>query len=182
VGGDDDIGDVDCDNPGCPICGNGDDDDDDDDDEDEDAHGANDMGGGSGTRADAAARAAKSKKGLSKSMSKRKGKSKRPLGYTTKGTGPPLTKDAGFLLSALVASIFSREKRTQLDAFLDSLGQPEDHIELSAGTDLPSVVSKLNALGTKNQITSFWYMVNLVQLAMHVHRYGVLFHLFRFFL
>ncbi|KAJ7823638.1 hypothetical protein B0H14DRAFT_3730063 [Mycena olivaceomarginata] len=170
VGGDDDIGDVDCDNLGCPICGNGDDDDNDDD-EDEDAHGANDMGGGSGTRADAAAaaRAAKSKKGLLKSMSKRKGKSKRPLGYTTKGTGPPLTKDAGFLLSALVASIFSREKHTQLDAFLDSLGQPEDHIELSAGTDLPSVVSKLNALGTKKQIMSFWYMVNLVQLAMHVH-------------
>ncbi|KAJ7674213.1 hypothetical protein B0H14DRAFT_2656804, partial [Mycena olivaceomarginata] len=99
--------------------------------------------GGDNDIGDVDSRTAKSKKGLSKSKSKgkgkEKGKSKHPLGYTIKGTGPPLTKDAGFLL------------------------------KLSAGTNLPSVVSKLNALGTKNQITSFWYMVNLVQLAMHIH-------------
>ncbi|KAJ7763682.1 hypothetical protein B0H14DRAFT_2633717 [Mycena olivaceomarginata] len=55
-------------------------------------------------------RTAKSKKGLSKSKSNRKekekGNSKHPLGYTIKGTGPPLTKDASFLLSAPMASIF----------------------------------------------------------------------------
>ncbi|KAJ7740410.1 hypothetical protein B0H14DRAFT_2638079 [Mycena olivaceomarginata] len=103
IGGDDDIEDVDCDYLGFPIYGNGDNDDDNNDDEDKDKD-------GHGTMAWGVARTAKSKKGLSKSKSKgkgkEKGKSKHPLGYTIKGTGPPLTKDAGFLLSAPMASIF----------------------------------------------------------------------------
>ncbi|KAF8133547.1 hypothetical protein K438DRAFT_1787533 [Mycena galopus ATCC 62051] len=48
---------------------------------------------------------------------KQKGKKKAVQshhGYTTSGGGPPLTKDAGTLLTAMVGSIFTREKRAEL--------------------------------------------------------------------
>ncbi|KAF8133541.1 hypothetical protein K438DRAFT_1787527 [Mycena galopus ATCC 62051] len=91
-------------------------------------------------------------------------------GYTTSGGGPPLTKDAGTLVTATVGSIFSREKRAELDTLLETLGAPVDDVDFTKPPkDIAEVHQRLNLLEKENRKTAFWYMVSLVQLALHVH-------------
>ncbi|KAF8144149.1 hypothetical protein K438DRAFT_2029290 [Mycena galopus ATCC 62051] len=168
MGRDDDIGDVDCDIPGCRDCSAG-------------------VGGHSNADAvlGAAAAALDQSDGETEVSSseddeisgqplpkKKRGKGKRAkklCGYTIKGKGPPLTKSAGELLGALLATISLPDKRRDLDKPLDGLEQNTDDIDLEVPKTLDAVVHRLNAIQHKAHINSFWYMVALVQLAMHVH-------------
>ncbi|KAJ6497291.1 hypothetical protein C8R45DRAFT_1211230 [Mycena sanguinolenta] len=104
---------------------------------------------------------------------KKKGKKQKATPkYTTKGKGPALDKDAGTLLGEMVASIFSPSKRAELDEFLDSLGPvigSIDRIELQdKRTNLESTLCLLKKLEKNKKITSFWEMLALVQLVIHV--------------
>ncbi|KAF8146919.1 hypothetical protein K438DRAFT_1780388 [Mycena galopus ATCC 62051] len=171
IGGDNDIGDVDCDIPGCSDCSAGmgcsntyvrpa----------DADtvlaaAAAALDQSDGE-TEASGCADNETSVQGLPKR--KRKG-AKRSCGYTTKGEGPPLTKSAGELLGALLAKISLPDTHRDLDKFLDGLEQNTDDIDLQVSKMLEAVVKRLDAMQHKAHNNSFWYMVALVQLAMHVH-------------
>ena len=101
------------------------------------------------------------------------GKKRKPTPkYTTKGKGPVLDKDAGTLLGEMVASIFSPSKRVELDEFLEGLGPivgSIDRIELQdKRTDLESTLCLLKKLEKNKKITSFWEMLALVQLVIHV--------------
>ncbi|KAF8144086.1 hypothetical protein K438DRAFT_1783137 [Mycena galopus ATCC 62051] len=95
IGGDKDIGLVDCDGFGCPICIPNDDEAPVGEDELSEANEGNSSANG------------KKQKGKKKAVQSHHG-------YTTSGGGPPLTKDAGTLLTAMVGSIFTREKRAEL--------------------------------------------------------------------
>ncbi|KAF8215159.1 hypothetical protein K438DRAFT_1749239 [Mycena galopus ATCC 62051] len=168
MGRDNDIGDVDCDILGCRDCSAG-------------------VGGHSNadTVLGAAAAALDQSDGETEVLSseddeisgqpspkKKRGKGKRAkklCGYTTKGKGPPLTKSAGELLGALLATISLPDKRCDLNKLLDGLEQNTDDIDLEVLKTLDAVVHRLNAIQHKVHINSFWYMVALVQLAMHVH-------------
>ncbi|KAJ6492444.1 hypothetical protein C8R47DRAFT_1319303 [Mycena vitilis] len=104
--------------------------------------------------------------GANKATKKKNKKTK--MGFNKNGKGPPLTKDAGQLLGDL-AAVFQREKRTQLDALLDGLGQQEEEIDPDEVQDLTAVIKRLDVLNKKSQATSLWHMIALVQLVMHVY-------------
>ncbi|KAJ7021638.1 hypothetical protein C8F04DRAFT_1313727 [Mycena alexandri] len=154
MGADRDIGLMDCDDEGCTSCGGHitsletgvmhDDDDDDGETEVE------------------------SKEDDESTRKKKKRKTK--TGYKTTGHGPGLTKDAGALLGMLVAGIFLRETREMLDSLLLNIGpETESEKDYASPPDLPGVIGRLDLFATKSHKSSFWYMVMLVQLALHVH-------------
>ncbi|KAF8184371.1 hypothetical protein K438DRAFT_1766445 [Mycena galopus ATCC 62051] len=124
IGGDDDIGDVDCPIPNCPVCGNGD---------------------GSGVASNPGA-----------------------AGYTTKGKGPPLTKDAGTLLGSLIATIFLPDNRSNLDKFLDGLEQSPGAIDFEAPKDLRTVVQRLDLLQLNAHVNAFCIRKGAHNLKKHV--------------
>lgn len=81
-----------------------------------------------------------------------------------------MTQKAGDMLSDLVGGIGVRENRLQLEELLARILEPAEGIESDAAEDLPEVVARLNVCKNLSRKTSFWFMVNLMQLAMHVHR------------
>ncbi|KAJ7735700.1 hypothetical protein B0H16DRAFT_1731120 [Mycena metata] len=100
----------------------------------------------------------------------KKKKRKTKTGYKTTGQGPALTKDAGTLLGVLVAGIYLRETRDLLDSLLSTMGpQTEVEKDYMAPRDLTGVMKRLDLFATRSHKASFWYMVMLVQLALHVN-------------
>ncbi|KAJ6487210.1 hypothetical protein C8R47DRAFT_518002 [Mycena vitilis] len=181
IGGDDDIGDIDGDGD-CPVCGNN------------CAHAAAaaaaDAGAGAGAAGAGAGEgdadsdpgetevgsdgpvdsegegpAVKKKK---KSGPAKKNPPKKKNYKVLPSGGPPLTKSAGELLGSLACGIFKREKRTELDTFLESLALGEEKLDYDGGQDVLGIVKRLNFFERAGQIASFWYMLSLVQLVLHV--------------
>ncbi|KAJ7622734.1 hypothetical protein DFH06DRAFT_1340605 [Mycena polygramma] len=179
IGGDDDIGNIDGDGD-CPVCGNN------------CAHAAANAGAGAGG-AGAGARAGEGdgdsdpgetevgsdgpvdsegegpavKKKSAAAKAKKTPAKKKSFKVQPDG-GPPLTKSAGELLGALACGIFLREKRTELDTFLESLGRGEEKLDYDGGHDMLGIVKRLEFFDRAGQIASFWYMLSLVQLVLHV--------------
>ncbi|KAF8130011.1 hypothetical protein K438DRAFT_1999652 [Mycena galopus ATCC 62051] len=63
-----------------------------------------------------------------------------------------------------------RRRRGATGLSLDGLEQSPGAINFEAPEDLRAVVQRLDLLQLNAHVNSFWYMVALVQLAMHVHR------------
>ncbi|KAJ7802691.1 hypothetical protein B0H14DRAFT_2614075 [Mycena olivaceomarginata] len=73
-----------------------------------------------------------------------------------RGKRTSFDQDAGQLLGALVGGIFLRDKRLELDRFLESLGRAENNTKFNkAPQDLTTVVQRLDLLNEKGQIASF---------------------------
>ncbi|KAJ7621642.1 hypothetical protein DFH06DRAFT_1341263 [Mycena polygramma] len=187
IGGDDDIGDIDGDGD-CPVCGNncahaaanagagagadagagagagaGEGDGDSDPGETEVGSDGPVDSEGEGLEVKKKKKSAAAKKNApKKNPTKKKNFKVQPNG------GPPLTKSAGELLGALACGIFLREKRTELDTFLESLGRGEEKLDYDGGHDMLGIVKRLEFFDRAGQIASFWYMLSLVQLVLHV--------------
>ncbi|KAK7000835.1 hypothetical protein R3P38DRAFT_3218024 [Favolaschia claudopus] len=139
IGGDCDIGQVDCDDPLCVSC--------------RPAQGIAPHDAGARMRAAAHAVLSRDEDGESEVDEDGDGdgdsesedsrvKKRKKTGYTQTGSGPPLTKDAGMLLAELVAAIFRSESRAALDDFLDSLGKGDNQIQHRAPRDLRQTASR----------------------------------------
>ncbi|KAJ7764542.1 hypothetical protein DFH07DRAFT_939066 [Mycena maculata] len=89
-------------------------------------------------------------------------------GWRTDGTGPPVTLQAGILLTQLLA-IFSDRHSTSLVALISYLQDPlKGHQPLSGKTDMRALIADLLILETSAHANDLLYMCKLIQLVLNV--------------
>lgn len=89
-------------------------------------------------------------------------------GWREDGTGPPVTMQAGILLTHLLA-IFSERHTTSLMALISYLQDPaKEHRPLSGKTEMNELIADLVILETNAQANDLLYMCKLIQLVLNV--------------
>ncbi|KAJ6546779.1 hypothetical protein B0H10DRAFT_2243431 [Mycena sp. CBHHK59/15] len=94
---------------------------------------------------------------------------KKNIGWRQDGDGPAITRGAGELL-AKILGIFGRAQRLSLEAVLAGPSSSASSSSSKLANNIPGLLVKLTAQSKTLRTTELEYMVNLIQLALHVDR------------
>ncbi|KAJ6630250.1 hypothetical protein B0H10DRAFT_2207937 [Mycena sp. CBHHK59/15] len=92
---------------------------------------------------------------------------KKNIGWRQDGDGPAITRGAGELL-AKILGIFGRAQRLSLEAVLAGPSSSASSSSSKLANNIPGLLVKLTAQSKTLRTTELEYMVNLIQLALHV--------------
>ncbi|KAJ6609155.1 hypothetical protein B0H10DRAFT_2226136 [Mycena sp. CBHHK59/15] len=92
---------------------------------------------------------------------------KKNIGWRQDGDGPAITRGAGELL-AKILGIFGRAQRLSLEAVLAGPSSSASSSSSELANNIPGLLVKLTAQSKTLRTTELEYMVNLIQLALHV--------------